>query len=87
MQKLRCSTLLVMRKLQIKITIKYHCVTRSLERLKMSSAGDHVEALQFSYNAGPTTKDTVTLENVWWFLKIEAFSLTNDISHTSYPRE
>lgn len=56
MQKLRCSTLLVMRKIQIKITIKYHCVTRLLERLKMPSAGDPVEGLQFSHNAARTTK-------------------------------
>lgn len=52
----RCSTSLLIRKMQRETTMRYYFITTRLTRIEMTSVGKEVEKSEPSYTAGANTK-------------------------------
>ena len=68
----RCSTLLVIREMYIKTTMRYHLTLVRMavfKNLQTVSAGEGVEKREPSYTAHGNVNNTATWSTVWRFLK------------------
>ena len=79
----RCSTLQIIMKMHIKITIKYHLTPDRMaiiNKQEITSVGKDVEKREHFCTTGGNINSATTIETIWRFLKILKVDLPYDLA-------